>query len=115
MASHKRFIPMILIGGSGQNAPHAYSEIEQMTTTRVDLAARDRILGLLSDEENAKVSTAEGKTALSQGDEYVDLENLDKGVQRAGTTMPKHQIGTLIPKSAVHAETWKKIAEQLGK
>ncbi len=86
-----------------------------MTTTRVDMAARDRVLSLLSDEENAKVSTAEGKSSLSQGDEYVDLEHLDKGVQRAGATMPKAEIGTLIPKSAVHAETWDKITAQLGK
>ena len=85
-----------------------------MPATRLDFAARDRILSLLSDEENAKVSTAEGGASLSQGDEYIDLENLDKGVQRAGATMPKAQIGTLIPKSAVHVETWKKIVAQFA-
>ena len=85
-----------------------------MTATRLDVAARDRILSLLSDEENAKVSSAEGGASLVQGDEYVDLENLGKGVQRAASTMPKTKTGTLLPKSAVHGETWKKIVTQLA-
>jgi hypothetical protein len=85
-----------------------------MTSTRLDYAARDRILTLLSDEENAKVSTAEGGSALSQGEDFVDLENLDKGVQHAGATMAKAKIGTLIPKSAVHADTWTKIVAEVS-
>ncbi len=50
---------------------------------RAEQATREAILELLSDEETARVSTAETATALTEGAEYVDLEQLDRGVQRA--------------------------------
>jgi hypothetical protein len=40
------------------------------------------ILKLLSDEEVARLNTAAEAAGLSDGDEYLDLELLDKGVQR---------------------------------
>jgi hypothetical protein len=63
---------------------------------------------LLSDEEVARVSTAETGTRLSEGEEYLDLEHLDQGVRRAklGTSMP---IGRALPKSAVRDVTWVQI------
>ena len=80
---------------------------------RASEVARDVILKLLSDEETARVSTAEGASGLTEGAEYLDLEHLDRGVQRAkaatGVTM-----GHLLPRSAVRGETWRKILAQLA-
>lgn len=70
---------------------------------------RDTILKLLTDEENARVSTGEAASRLSAGAEYLDLQHLDQGVQRAGVTM-----GHVLPRSAVSDETWNKILSQLA-
>ena len=81
---------------------------------RADHIARDTILKLLSDEENAKVSSAEGSAGLAQGEEYLDLEHLDRGIQRADSAMTKGTIGHIVPRRAVHGETWSKILAQLA-
>ena len=76
-----------------------------------EYVTRDSILSLLSDDEVASVSTAETASRLSAGDEYLDLEQLDKGVQLvSGTTPP---MARLVPRKAVHAGTWKKIIAAL--
>ena len=78
---------------------------------RSEYITRDSILNLLSDDETASVSTAETAAHLSDGDEYLDLEQLNQGVQRApGTATP---MGRVLPKKAVHANTWSKILTQL--
>jgi hypothetical protein len=80
--------------------------------TRTEYATRDSILQLLSDDEVARVSTAETAAHLSTGDEYLDLEHLDQGVRRAhGTATP---MGRVLPRKAVHANTWSKILTQLA-
>ena len=80
---------------------------------RAEQVTRDTILKLLSDEETARVSTAETASRLTDGAEYVDLERLDQGVQRAkgaaGVTM-----GHVLPRSSVSKETWSKILAQLA-
>jgi hypothetical protein len=45
-------------------------------------AIRDSIMKLLSDEEIAKVTATESATSRMEGDKYIDLEELDQGVQR---------------------------------
>ena len=80
---------------------------------RVELVARDTILKLLSDDEVAKVSTAEAASALAVGEEYLDLEQLDKGVQRAGSAL-NVTMGHILPRAGVRDETWSKIVAQLG-
>ena len=87
-----------------------------MTTTNTNARAayvtRDGILKLLSDEEVARVSTAETAARLSDGEEYVDLEHLDRGVCRAlGMTA---EMGQLLPRSAVHKDTWRRILTELA-
>ena len=78
---------------------------------RAQLVSRDAILALLSDEEAARVSSAEGRNDLRVGDEYIDLQHLDQGVQQAfGPT--KHE-GNLLPRTAVLATTWQKIQAQM--
>ncbi len=51
-----------------------------------DIGARENIMKLLSDDENAKVSNAEAKP-LPAGEEYVDLDDLEAGVQTATPEM----------------------------
>jgi hypothetical protein len=73
---------------------------------------RDGILNLLSDDEVASVSTAETAPRLLDGDEYIDLGQLEQGVRRAvGTTSP---LGRVLARKAVHESTWSKIVTQLG-
>ena len=78
--------------------------------TRNDYVARDSILKLLSDQEVARVSTAETKH-LFDGEEYIDLEQLAEGVHRARG--PNVSMGRLLPRKAVNEATWSKILEQL--
>ena len=74
---------------------------------------RETILNLLSNAETAKVSNAEGAAALTVGDDFVDLEHLDQGVQRASAST-KVVMGHVLPRSAVSQETWSKIMAQLA-
>ncbi len=80
---------------------------------RTKLVSRDAILKLLSDEEVARVSTAETAAALADGHDFIDLENMDRGVQRAGSTT-KAVMGHVLPRNAVHADTWAKIVAVLA-
>lgn len=82
------------------------------TPARADYVSRDTLLKLLSDEEIAKVSTAEAASSLSQGAEYIDLEHLDQGVRRAdpGT---KVTMGHVVPRSAVSTASWTRILAHL--
>lgn len=81
--------------------------------TQRDLVSRDAVLKLLTDEETGRVSTAETRTALVDGADYVDLGHLDKGVQRARASVPL-TMGDVIPRSAVSPQTWTKIVEHLA-
>jgi hypothetical protein len=79
---------------------------------RANYVSRDAILKLMSNDEIAKVSTAETAAGLKAGDEYLDLEHLDHGIQQAGTAA-KVNMGQAVPRSAVSSETWSKILTQL--
>lgn len=81
---------------------------------RAEHVDRDTILKLLSDEENAKVSTAEASSRLTEGQEYLDLEHLDQGVQRAKAATTKSAMGHILPRRAVSDETWSKILAHLA-
>lgn len=81
---------------------------------RAEQVARDNILKLLSNEEIAKVSTAEAASGLTEGGEYLDLEHLDQGVQRAKAST-KVTMGHALPRSAVCGETWSKILARLAR
>ena len=71
---------------------------------------RESIIKLLTDAEVAKVSTSEDAPRLMEGDEYVDLEDLDSGVQLAQAT-PRTAPGHALPRSAVSDATWAKIVK----
>lgn len=80
---------------------------------RKDLITRETILGLLSDEEVALVSTTESASKLSGAEEYLDLQHLELGVQRA-TASTNVVMGHTIARRAVHPETWRKILAKLA-
>jgi hypothetical protein len=75
---------------------------------------RDTILKLLTNEETARVSTAETAAGLADGAEYLDLEHLELGVQSAKTAA-KVTMGHVLARSAVSSETWAKILAQLNR
>ncbi len=80
--------------------------------TREGLVRRESIIELLSDDEVAKVSTAEGSGHLSHGDEFIDLSRLDRGVRQAdGVVIP---MANVLPRAAVDEQTWAKIVELLA-
>lgn len=85
-----------------------------MSNTRLtDLAERDTILKLLTDDEVAKVSSAEVASGLANGVEYLDLAHLDRGVRTAGI-LNSVNPGDVIPRNAVSVQTWSKIVSALA-
>lgn len=81
-------------------------------TQRRDEISRDAILKLLSDEEAAKVSTAETAPALEEGSEYLDLQNLGASVQIA-TKQTHVAMGHVLCRRSVSEATWSKILGHL--
>jgi hypothetical protein len=91
-----------------------YKWRQAMTTSeRTAYVTRDTILKLLSDDEVAKVSNAEAASGLINGAEFLDLEHLDQGVQRAKDET-KVALGHALPRTAVSGETWSKILALLA-
>jgi hypothetical protein len=82
------------------------SEIQAENVTR------ESVLKLLSDDEVASVSTAETAARLLDGEEYLDLGQLDRGVQQA--TRSATVMGHVLPRRAVHKDTWSKILTLLA-
>jgi hypothetical protein len=79
---------------------------------RTENVTRENVLKLLSDDEVASVSTAETALRLLDGEEYLDLEHLDRGVQRT-SNLPT-VVGGVLPRRTVHKDTWEKIMALLG-
>jgi hypothetical protein len=73
---------------------------------------RESILKLLSSDEIASLSRAETAQRLGDGDEYLDLEHIERGVRRAGRMVTP--MGRVLPRKSVHESTWLKIVEQLS-
>jgi hypothetical protein len=81
--------------------------------TRTDHVVRENILRLLSDDEVASVSHLEATGRLLDGEEYLDLEQLGRGVQNDfGTSATP--MGHVLPRRAVHPATWERILEQVA-
>lgn len=76
-----------------------------------EYATREAVMSLLADEEISRVKLAEATAQLTGGEEYIDLYHLDHGVRRAPPNT--NPIGWVVPKSAVHEQTWSKILTQL--
>lgn len=68
---------------------------------------------MLTDAEVAKVSMAEDAPRLVEGDEYVDLDDPDAGVQRVQAT-PRTAPSHALPRSAVSDATWAAIVKAVA-
>jgi hypothetical protein len=79
--------------------------------TRSEYLTRDRVFKLLSEQEVASVAIAETAASLTDGDEYLDLGRLHEGVQKAGSSAAP--MGRVLPKKAIHENTWGKLLIQL--
>jgi hypothetical protein len=75
-----------------------------MSERQNDYRLRKDILDLLSDDEEARVSTAETAPHLEEGDEFIDLQELEEGVLVADGV--KIHMGHVLPRKAVLADTW---------
>jgi hypothetical protein len=78
----------------------------------VDHETREKILMLLSDDEVASASTAETTARPLEGEDYLDLEDLDRGVRSALGSTPT--MSHLLLRRSVHKDTWEKILDQLA-
>jgi hypothetical protein len=76
------------------------------------LVQREAIIELLTDDEVSKVSAVEAAARLDEGDEFVDLDMLDRGIQRADG-VPVH-MGSVLARKVVHEQTWSRIAKVLN-
>jgi len=79
--------------------------------SKMDYTTRENILKLLSDDEVASASTAETTAHPLEGEEFLDLEDLDQGVRRA--LGPTPAMSHLLLRRSVHKDTWAKVLEQL--
>src|ERR1017187_8258835 len=79
---------------------------------KAEHVTRENILMLLSDDEVASVSTAESMVRPLDGEEYLDLEDLEQGVRSALGTMPR--MGNMLLRRYVPKDTWAKIQRQLA-
>jgi hypothetical protein len=82
-----------------------------MITNRTEFVLRYSILGMLSDDEVASVTTAETAKGLSEGDEYLDLQQLERGVRSAGATCVP--MACVLSRRAVRKTTWSNVLAQL--
>lgn len=82
-------------------------------TTRNELSTRNSIMMLLTDAETARVTTAEAGPRLADGEEFLDLEQLERGIQSAASRTPI-ATGHIIPRSAVGNDTWNRIVTHLS-
>jgi hypothetical protein len=72
---------------------------------------REDILQILSEGEVASIGVANMQAQLGNGDEYLDLENLRSGVQRAKTGVTP--MGHVLPRKAIYEDTWRRVLRRL--
>lgn len=83
-----------------------------MKDKRQENITREEILDMLSDEEVSMESVAEEPRQLIEGDEFIDLEHLDKGIQEVHFNT-KVNPSKVIVRSAIRDVTWDKIIKRL--
>jgi hypothetical protein len=80
------------------------------TENRTENLTRNSIMNLLSDDEIVRVSAAE-TARLSEGEEYLDRDHLDRGVRRATGVVTA--TAKVLAKNTIAEATWNKILTQL--
>jgi hypothetical protein len=86
--------------------PSIPTEEDAMTIESQDL------LRLLGDDESARVAHAD-TSWLSEGDEYVDLDAVDHGVQRARATSGRRRH-RVLSRRALRLGTWERVMARLN-
>jgi hypothetical protein len=81
------------------------------TESHTNLVTRDIILKLLSDNEEIGAARGDATMKLASGEQYIDLERLDRGVQYADVTITLR--GRIVPRNGIHAPTWDAIMNEL--
>jgi uncharacterized membrane protein len=108
---------LVMVQGPAEVVQHARSVLADSGARQVHeheararFATRDQVLELLTDDEVSKVSLAETDGQIAEGEEYVDLLHMDRGVRRAlaGST-----AGGRLARKAVQDETWGRITSLL--
>ncbi len=94
---------------------------DPMLPTRSAAASRSReaptreaVLMLLTDGEMARLRAMHRGPPLGEGEQYVNLEDVEGGVRRvhAGTSVVVHN---LVPRRAVGAVTWSRMCKLLAR
>lgn len=78
---------------------------------QLESVTREQMLSILSDDEAKRVGLAETVATLVAGDEYVDLNDLSKGVQRVGDTRPARDV---LCRKSINEHTWQKLVANLN-
>jgi len=72
---------------------------------------RENIVSILSSEEAANVGSETTQVQVRTGDEFIDLAEIDKGVQRAAEPQ---RLRNVLLRSALAPNTWQKIITNLA-
>jgi hypothetical protein len=101
------------VRGNGAIPPSKGNAMDSTGPSSIEIYSRnlEAVLGLLSGDDVANVSTAETATALADGEEFLDPQALDEGVKRARGTVAA--MGRVLPRKAVHETTWTRILAEL--
>lgn len=75
-----------------------------------EFISRDNLLKILNDEEATRVLKNEPANQLADGDEFIDLAEIERGVQRAGELNPTD----VLARKALHENTWRKIVTNIN-
>lgn len=82
-------------------------EDRPMTSEFATQGMREAVLKLLSDEEMVQVNEPNAVRNLAPGEEYLDLEEPSRGVQRLKEG--RFPTGRILPRRAVDGQTWQRI------
>lgn len=73
---------------------------------------REQVLKLIACGELRDLSQGSANERIGNGDEFLDLEQLGRGVQRGQPGVAP--TGQLLTRKSVHEDTWRRILRQLS-
>ncbi len=95
-------------------AQHVQALARMNNEKRSEYFTRDSIMELLSDDEIARVTADESAASLVDGDEYIDLEQLDQGVRTVMGGTAAIAVGRVVAKKAIQQSTWDHVVARLA-
>lgn len=96
---------------AGELNGNAQTTMECMMKKQPEAVTRDQILSILSADEIESVGASQTAAKLALGDEFIDLNELAKGVQQADASHPKED---LLSRKATNEHTWQKVVTNLN-